>query len=186
MENLKKICDFDTETGIATLHVHYDSVEEIVDSSKGDKDNPWIRDEAIDYINELMSFIPMEFDVRMSVTIDDYQDYDPDNLLEAYETVCRIRGYSEENHNKKKKTIMLCFIPVGLILLFLTVAANKNYLLEYAGPVLKMIAVILLEALFEVYFEEGIVFFTVTQVYRKVISRGDSRFKGIILQSGKL
>ena len=76
---------------------------------------------------------------------------------------------------------MLFFILIGLFFLVISIVAKKNNWFGFGGNGFSMIAVILIEALFEIYYEESFIFFAVTSRYNKLLNKNYSRFKGLIL-----
>ena len=182
MENLKGVCDFDTKAGIATVYIHYDSAEELIDPAVGTHDSPVINEEALNYIQEIVDIVPEDFKVRISLTIDDYQDYDKHVLLDAYHSCMESYVFTEKSPNKKKRILMLLFTILGLSFLALSIAARKNNWFAFGGRSFNIIAVILVEILFDVYFEESLVFFTISRTYQKITGNNSSRLKELVLQ----
>ena len=181
MENLKGICDFDTETGIATVYVHHDCAEEIINKNIGNIKDPALKSEEIEYLEYLLGVVPEEFNMKVSMTIDDYQGYDPQALIRAYDRALEIKDYSEKSYHKKKKVLMTVFILFGLALLILMTLAQKNGWFAPGGKALNVIMIIIIELLFEVYFEESFIFFTVSKGYQKLLKLDEERFLGITL-----
>ena len=66
-------------------------------------------------------------------------------------------------------------------ILVISIVAKKNNWFGFGGNGFSMIAVILIEALFEIYYEESFIFFAVTSRYNKLLNKNYSRFKGLIL-----
>lgn len=185
MENLKGVCEFDTKTGVAVPRIHYGKAEEILDTAMSRKEIPVVRPDAVEYIQQILDGVPQEFDVRISLTIDDCQGYDRQTLLEAYNRAIETMEYTDASENKKKKRRMAFFAVIGLVFLAAAIIANKNNWFGGAGKALSMVAVILIELLFEVYFEESLIFFTVIRGYRKVADKNTERFKGLFFDEEK-
>ena len=181
MENLKGLCDFDTETGIAMVHIRYSHADDIVDTSFGSPESPVIKAEAIEYLEQVLDIVPQEFSVRVSMTIEDYQGYDPQILIDSYDSAAETLDYTEKSGKKKKSILMFFFIMIGLFFLVISIIAKKNNWFGFGGNGFSMIAVILIECLFEIYYEESFIFFAVTSRYNKLLNKNYSRFKGLIL-----
>lgn len=180
MENLTGLCDFDTAEKLATMQIHYSRAEEIVETTIGSADNPVIQEEAIEYLQALLDAIPEEFGVKVILKIDDYQDYDPQVLQEAYHATARILNGGEKNRNHHKKILMAIFVFLGLALLMISVLGKANNWFDFAGKGLSLIFVMLTEMLFEVYFEESFIFFTVSRVYKNVLKAGNERLREVV------
>lgn len=181
MENLKGLCDFDTKTGMATVRIRYSCAEDIVDTNFGSPESPVIKAEAIDYLEQILDIVPQEFSVKVSMSIEDYQGYDPQILVDSYDTAAETLDYTEKSGKKKKSILMLFFILIGLFFLVISIVAKKNNWFGFGGNGFSMIAVILIEALFEIYYEESFIFFAVTSRYNKLLNKNYGRFKGIFL-----
>ena len=181
MQNLKGLCDFDIKTGIAMVHIRYSHADDIVDTNFGSPESPVIKAEAIDYLEQILDIVPQEFSVKVSMSIEDYQGYDPQILIDSYDSAAETLDYTEKNGKKKKSILMLFFILIGLFFLVISIVAKKNNWFGFGGNGFSMIAVILIEALFEIYYEESFIFFAVTSRYNKLLNKNYSRFKGLIL-----
>lgn len=182
MENLKGFCDFDTAAKLATMEIRYSCAEELVETTLGSREHPVIKPEAVEYLQSLLDTIPQEFHARIILQIEDYQEYDPQLLQEAYHGTARILNSAEKNKNRHKRLLMFIFTIVGLALLMLSVFAKANQWFDFAGKGLSMILVMLTEMVFEVYFEESFIFFTVSRVYRKVLNVGNERLQEIVFK----
>ena len=75
VENLSKTYEFDMEKRVATIPLYYDSPEELIDIHLSSPGKPVVSDDAIDYLCEVVSFIPKEFTVEIKLIIDDYGEY---------------------------------------------------------------------------------------------------------------
>ena len=181
MQNLKGLCDFDIKTGIAMVHIRYSHADDIVDTNFGSPESPVIKAEAIDYLEQILDIVPQEFSVRVSMTIEDCQGYDPKILIASYDSAAEALEYTDKSRKKKKSIIMFFFILIGLFFLVISIVANKNNWFGFGGSGFSMIAVILIEALFEIYYEESFIFFMVTSRYNRLMNKNYSRFKGVIL-----
>ena len=117
VENISDICDFDTEKGVATLHLYFDKAEEILDKQQSTPVRPVISAETIERMSRNMCIIPEEFDVVYAITVDDYQDYTPDQLLHAYKTGLENRYYRKDEENRTDHAVWFLFALVGLALL---------------------------------------------------------------------
>lgn len=182
MKNLTGICDFDTAEKLATMHIRYSRAEELLETSVGSKDDPVISEAAMVYLRSLLEAIPEEFDARIVLQIDDYQGYDPQVLEEAYHATARILNRGEKNRNHNKNPLMVFFVFFGLLILLLSVLAKVNKWFDFAGKGLSLVFAMLIEMLFEVYFEESFIFFTVNRLYRNVSKAGNKRLREVVFK----
>lgn len=161
MENISDICDFDTEKGVATLHLYFDKAEEILDKQQSTPVRPVISAETIERMSRNMCIIPEEFDVVYAITVDDYQDYTPDQLLHAYKTGLENRYYRKDEENRTDHAVWFLFALVGLAIFMFMVFGKHNGWFGAAASVTAMVMAVILDMLFQSFFEKSIIFYFV-------------------------
>ncbi len=158
IENISDICDFDTEKGTATLYLRFDKAEEILDKQQSTPVRPVISAETIERMSRNMCIIPEEFDVVYAITIDDYQDYAPDQLLHAYKTGLENRYFRRDEENRSDHVAWLLFAMLGLAI-FIFMVLGKHYgWFGIVSSVTAMVMAAILDMLFEIFFEKSIIF----------------------------
>lgn len=118
-ENLSKSFEFDMEKHIATIPLHYESPEEMLDMHISSPSKPIVSDDAIEYLGELMTCIPGEFSVEFKLSIDDYGEYDHESLLKALKITIENTFYYHDENRKKDNILAIVFIILGILLLAL-------------------------------------------------------------------
>ena len=185
MENLRGICDFDTKEGVAAVRIHYLRTEEILDPVLSRKGFPVINDAALSKLDGLLDLVPDEFRVKVVVDVEDCGGYSTDSIKQAYDRAILKADEAEAKSDRKKGTLMILFMVLGLVLLFAAVKAQQEGWFSFGGRALSMIFVVFIDVLFEVYFEEGIAFFTVSRGYRSASDAKYGRFHGLTVTSHK-
>lgn len=159
MDNVSDFCDIDTENNVATLHLHFDSAEEIINKNQSTPVHPVISTETIERMSHNMCIIPGEFDVAYVITIDDYQGYNPNQLLHAYKTGLESRYYRIDKEDKSAQLAWLIIAIIGLAILFLMVAGKHYDWFGVASSIAAMFMVGVLEMFFQVFFQESFIFY---------------------------
>lgn len=174
MDNIKHFCDFDMEEGSATLHLNFQSVDEIIDGRLSTEKEPYVSLEAIGMLEEYLEFIPKEFKVDFQIKISDCKGYDCQKLEEAFKKTMDIRDYNESTGSEKQKSKMGVFVVVGLIFLLFVIFNSRYAWFNSVGLPLSAGIAFVLELAFELYFESGMTHFAVTKLYDKF--GNESRF----------
>lgn len=175
MQNIMDFCDFDTNRGVATMHVHFKCAEEIVDTQLSTPEHPILLKDSIKRMDYYMKLVPTDFKVEFSITVDDYQGYNPEILLQAYKKEIRKNYYSKREHNKTINIACLILAIIGIVLLIIKVAGIQY---EWFGPASTIIALFIisfLEIFSEVFFEESLIFLFINNndldLYKKNLRR---------------
>lgn len=159
MENLRDFCDFDTDEGIATLHLHFKNVEAILDSQRSTIGHPVLSEETIERMTENMKLIPVEFDVVFSITVDDYQGYDPEQLLKAYQDGVDKGHYAKRAQKKSANAVSILLAVIGLLLVGVKVLGRQYEWFGPASTITAMFVIGFIEIFSEIFFEESVIFF---------------------------
>lgn len=158
IENISDICDFDTEKGVATLYLHFDKAEEILDKQQSVPAHPVIAAETIERMSRNMCIIPEEFDVVYALTIDDYQDYAPGQLLHAYETGLENRYYRKDEENRTDHMVWFLFALLGLAIFVIMVLGKHYGWFGIASSITAMVMAVILDIFFQTFFERSLIF----------------------------
>lgn len=159
IDNISDFCDIDTENRVATLYLHFDRAEEIINTKQSTPTHPVISAETIERMAHNMSIIPDAFDVAYDIAIDDYQGYDPDQLLQAYRSGLESRYYRIDKDNKSAHIAWFISALIGLCVLLLMVVGKHYGWFGAASSIAAMFMVGFLEIFFEIFFEESFIFF---------------------------
>ena len=178
---MQSFCDFDMNNAVATMHIHFKTVSELLNMNLSSFEKPVVNEEAIDILKNAVDMVPRKFKVDFIIHIDDYQNYDAESVLTAFQSAMETYKFRNKVKNKTKKSKMSVFLVVGLLILCIYVCDSHYRWFSSAGPVFSVIIAFLIELMFEVYFEDGSVYFTVNQIYRRHEGDNRRRFGKIIL-----
>lgn len=131
VENLSKTYEFDMERRVAIMPLHYETAEELIDVHLSSPGKPVVSDDTIDYLCEVVSYIPKEFTVDFRLTIDDYGDYDHDQLMGALRATIEDTFYYYDENRKKDNVLAVVFLILGILMLALETVGG---MCEWYGP----------------------------------------------------
>ncbi|MDO4938405.1 MAG: hypothetical protein Q4E54_00380 [Lachnospiraceae bacterium] len=121
IKNLEKICTFDIENKVAYVPLHYDTPEDLLDIHVSWPDAPVISDDAIDYIQEIISSVPDMFSVEISLTVDDCGIYTYEQLIDALRATIENTYYYHDEKKRNNNVLAVFFIIVGFLALSIEV-----------------------------------------------------------------
>lgn len=155
VENLSKTYEFDMEKRVATIPLYYDSPEELIDIHLSSPGKPVVSDDAIDYLCEVVSYIPKEFDVDFKLIIDDYGDYNHDSLMNALRATLEDTFYYYDEDRKKNNVLAIFFIILGILMLALETVGGMTEWYGVSGGLSDTIIETILDVLVWVFAWEG-------------------------------
>lgn len=165
MDNIKDFCDFDTDTETATLHLVFQSADEIIERRLSSVNSPVISESALEKLEGYLEFVPKEFKVNYQIEIADYKGYDPKKLEESFNRTMELRDNRDAAGNSNMKSKMSVFVVVGLIVLLFVIFNSRYKWFASAGLPISATIAFILELLFELYFEKGMTHFLITRLY---------------------
>lgn len=165
IQNLERFCDVDYKKAVVTMRLHFQSVSEVTDANRSDGDNLVISTEIIQLFENNCKKVPNKFKVDFQITFEDYQGYDPEVVRSSLLNAMDIQKYRKHASKKKKQSKMGIFLVVGTFLMLLVVLNEKNNWFAFSGITMSMILSCMLEMMFELYFEEGALYFTISKIY---------------------
>lgn len=127
IEITKNIYDYDIEKGIVTIPLHYETAEDIVNTTLGCKTSPAIKDEVVDYLQDIIETVPKGFEISFSLTVDDYMGYESQDILDALLGYIEHWYYNNKDANKSRNMIAVSFFVVGIILLVIQIVSAKEF-----------------------------------------------------------
>lgn len=123
---LKKYYQVDEENKIVTINVHYDKASDFLNTSIGNIENPIIRDDALENVNNIIQSIPVVYKVKINFDIKDYENYDPKNIIQSFNDTLELNQYTSRRLRQRKNLIAATLILIGVILLcFMVIGKNK-------------------------------------------------------------
>lgn len=124
---LEKYFNIDQINKIAYLNLHYDKASDILNLTSS-KDNYLINDDVINSINNLIKMIPSKFKVEINLTIDDYMDYEKEDILKSFNDSIEMNYYQREQLAKYRNLKVGFLVAIGVLLLSAMVYFKSNYI----------------------------------------------------------
>lgn len=182
IRNLGNICDFDMENAVATLKLHFRDLSELIDDKISTEDNLIIRQEILAMIEEDMNIVPKEFRVNYRILVHDYHGYDPETVQNAFEKAKETYSFRRKATNNDKLSRMTAFFLIGFILLVPLILNNKYRWFASSTRMVSVGIAFFLELVFELFFEDGIGYFTVGRIYDNFSKKNRSRIGTIKIE----
>ena len=155
LQNLSKICSFDTENGVATVPLHYQNAEELLDPHLSRPDLPVISDETVDYLLSVTADIPESFSVEFTLTVDDCGEYTETQLLEAIQLTVENTYYYHDEKKRQDNVLGAFFLIIGFLALTVETLGGLAGWLGGKGTVVRLIVETLLDVIIWVFLWEG-------------------------------
>lgn len=116
---LRRYYSVDMQKRVVEVRLHYENAKDMIIDDLIVTERPQIRNDVLERISEIETYIPDEFSVHFSLQVDDYQGYDHKLLLDA---LCDALEIFHNTHLEKKRhmTGKSALIMIGG-LIFLTV-----------------------------------------------------------------
>ena len=156
IENMASDIDFDLEKRIATVPLYYEMPDDLLDPRRSRPGNPVISVDALDSLLDAVKEIPKEFDVEFSLVIDDYGDYDHDQLLQAIQKAIENTYYYYDEDKKKDNVLAVIIMTIGILTLSFQVIGNYYGLFGTEGTIPTDMISSILEIFAWVFVWEGV------------------------------
>ena len=179
-KNLSKSFDFDMDKRVATIPLHYESCEELLDMHVSSPQKPIVSDDTIDYLGEVMTSIPGEFAVEFDLVIDDYGEYSPEVLLKALKITIENTFYYHDENRKKDNILAVVFLILGILMLALETIGGMDGWYGGTGSLSDTFIETILDVMVWVLTWEGAALLFVTYANEStVFGRTMKRFHGL-------
>ena len=171
IQNIERFCDVDYEKAVVTMHFHFESVSEIRDENLSNEENLVINDKTIKVIQGYIDKVPEEFKLDLQIAFEEYEGYDLEVIRSSFLSAMEIQKNRKAFMKKKRRSKMGLFILIGFAILILFVLIEKINGFAFAGITMSAVLTCFLELFFEIYFEEGIMYFTIFRIL-SIFNRG--------------
>lgn len=155
VENLSKTFDFDMKRRVAIIPLHFKTPEELIDIHLSSPGKPIVSDETVDYLCEVVSYIPKEFTVDIRLIIDDYGEYDHAALMNAMRATLEDTYYYYDENRKKDNVLAVFFLILGILMLALETVGGMEGWYGAFGSIRETIIQTILDVLVWVFAWEG-------------------------------
>ena len=116
-EILSKYYDINENTGVICLNLHYDSAIELFDNVKYHSKSSFFSPEIMAYVSDSMEKFPDFYDVELNITIEDYDEYTPKEIIDSFHDNVEITHYRKASSFKNKWIIVALLLSAGVALL---------------------------------------------------------------------
>ena len=123
---LNKYYEIDNENRVATMPLHYERASDLINNKIISKDNYLFDYEELTLINDMIKRIPIMYKVNIDLQIDDYEDYDPKELLAGFNDQMELNQYNFQRENRFKFLKAAILLLVGITILFTMAYAKLN------------------------------------------------------------
>ena len=135
IENMGSDIDFDLEKKIATVPLYYDTPDDLLNAQRSRPGKPVISRDALNSLLDTIKEIPKEFTVEFSLIIDDYGEYDHDQLLEAIQKIIENTYYYYDEDKKQNNVLAVILLIIGVLALCFQVIGGYYGLLGTEGTI---------------------------------------------------
>ena len=117
IELMKKRFNVDEEKKIVDLTLNYESANDVLITNLDTKVPTFDRDK-FGRIKEIISEFPIDYKVNLDITIQDYNGYEPEEMLEGFNDAVELTVYSGEKDHRKKWLQTTFLLIAGILVLF--------------------------------------------------------------------
>ena len=135
INNMELDIDFDLEKGIATVPLYYETPGDLLNERRSRPGKPVISGDALESLLKTVTEIPKEFMVAFNLVVEDYGDYDHDQLLKAVEKSIENTFYHYDDDRKKDNVLAVILMIIGLLILSFQVIGDHYGLFGAEGAV---------------------------------------------------
>ncbi len=133
LDLLSNYYEIDKDKKIITISLHYDDINEIINTDYVNNKLPCFKDELLQKISEIIDSFPHGYKVDTVLDITNLRGYKLKDVMQALEDSLEVFHYT--SHRAKSKSFLLAMIlmGVGIISLFLMVLFNNHVEIEEPG-----------------------------------------------------
>ena len=183
IKNLSNVCEFDLQNMTATVQLHYADLSDFIDIHLSRPEKPVVSDIAVDYILDIISDIPKEFNVDFHLTVDDYGEYTHEHILEALKLTVENTYYYYDDTRKKDNVLAVIFIMLGVIIFAINSVGGDSGWFGSADSINKSIIGVVLDVLTWALLWEGAAILLLTYANEStVFGKCMRRFNGILFK----
>lgn len=134
IELMEQYFDVDNENKIVTVHVHFDSVEQLFNNYRVVKSGkkPLISNEVSEKLEQILERIPKRYKLNLEISIDDYNQFSKEQLKQIVYENLLMKKFSYRI--KIQKNYHQAFILGGIGVLFLVLNIVGQFL-HWFGPI---------------------------------------------------
>lgn len=139
LEVLSKYYEIDQENRLITLELTYDKVSDMLEDGVVSTKKAIFKQEILRHVSDILDTFPGEFQVNLEFKINDYEEYDPQEIVDSFKDSLEMfhYGIQREKSNRLFKAVILALVCVGI--LFLRKFFNTHGLLDTENLLYEML-----------------------------------------------
>lgn len=98
---LKKYYEVNEKNKIVTLRFYYDKASDLLNTCTSSFENSIFNDDALENINNAIQSIPAIFRVKIVSDINDYEGYNPKNIIQSFNDILELNNIVQEDQDKR-------------------------------------------------------------------------------------
>lgn len=113
IEILKKYYDVDETKKVVNVRLHYCDPTEILNTNVSTKEKPIFKRDFVEEMKSYIDTFPVEYNLGVDFTFDDYGEYDHETLLTAFLDMMELEHYVCSRFNKRAWLIAILLAIIG-------------------------------------------------------------------------
>ena len=160
IEVLEDTIQFDRNRKLASVTLHYDSVDDLFDSRKG---YGCVSTKTVDYLHSIINKIPSVFKVNFDLSIDDYGSVNKQNFLDSLKNSVEDNYYSQYKSKRSKNVLLATFPLIAILIIIIQFFAKDYSWFGASSSFLSIVMLALCELFSEIFFEESLIFLFINE-----------------------
>ena len=117
IEVLSHYYRIDYEKRLVYVDIHFETASEMLESNFGRLDSPMFKTEVIEKIADVYPKIPFDYKTNIEFHIDDYEGYEPSDLLNRFNEALELKNYLSQKEKRKRWVQAALLLVAGLAVL---------------------------------------------------------------------
>ena len=160
IEVLEDSIQFDRNKKLASVPLHYDSVEDLFDSRKG---YGCVSTKTVAYLHSIINKIPSVFKVNFDLSIDDYGSVNKQSLLESLKSSVEDDYYTQYKSKRSKNVLLATFPLIAILIIIIQFFAEDYSWFGASSSFLSIVMLAMCELFSEIFFEESLIFLFINE-----------------------
>ena len=155
LDRLKKYYELDETTNTFIITLTYNSVHELFDEQLSTT-KPVVKNEVLDKIHQILGDIPKGYNADFRLVIKDYDDYDPEQVLDSFNDLVKIYHYRYRLESQSRYSKIAFLLISGMFFALLLVLGGIKGWFDKETKIWDALVVISLDVLSYVLIWESI------------------------------
>lgn len=114
VEVLSRYYKIDMEREVITIPFHFDKASDLFDPNIGQTKSLRLNDEIMQKISTIAEKIPLDFKIDISLSIDDYENYKPKEIIQSLKDGFELFHYAFRDSKRDSKVKFAIFCVIGI------------------------------------------------------------------------